>query len=377
MADQRSWPSLEANAGGPAKLDDPTVDLHQEMDVDDQPTSSSHVVVVVPGEEVTVEQGFLRGHGTYVRRDFVASGGMQHDDDSDASEDDDDADELDGGGGESKVAARATKEGGDTLIASVAGVVERVNRLISVRPLRARYTGEVGDVVVGRIVEVAPKRWRVDIGAKQPAVLMLGSVILPGGAQRRRTLEDQLQMRQLYQEHDLISAEVAQFFNDGSISIQTRSLKFGKLENGTLVHVPPVLIRRRKDHFVSLSCGVDLVIGHNGNIWLTETTPEDMAGGDGASSSLGGGGGGGGASSRVQTVEQLEAAKLLEARRMLTADARERIAKVRAAVLVLSGAHRAVSPESIMQVYSAAETNGIDAKAMLTPDVAAELLASL
>ena len=40
------------------------------------------------------------------------------------------------------------------LYASVAGVVERVNKLISVRPLRTRYSGEVGDVVIGRILEV-------------------------------------------------------------------------------------------------------------------------------------------------------------------------------------------------------------------------------
>jgi len=39
-------------------------------------------------------------------------------------------------------------------MASVAGVVERVNKLISVKPLRTRYTAEIGDVVVGRITEV-------------------------------------------------------------------------------------------------------------------------------------------------------------------------------------------------------------------------------
>lgn len=41
-----------------------------------------------------------------------------------------------------------------TVISSVAGVVERVNKLISVRALKARYTGEIGDIVVGRITEV-------------------------------------------------------------------------------------------------------------------------------------------------------------------------------------------------------------------------------
>lgn len=46
-----------------------------------------------------------------------------------------------------------------------------------------RYTGEIGDVVVGRITEVAQKRWKVDVSARCDAILMLSSVNLPGGVQ--------------------------------------------------------------------------------------------------------------------------------------------------------------------------------------------------
>lgn len=45
-------------------------------------------------------------------------------------------------------------DGEGTVISSVAGAVERVNKLLSVRPLKTRYTGEIGDIVVGRITEV-------------------------------------------------------------------------------------------------------------------------------------------------------------------------------------------------------------------------------
>ena len=40
-------------------------------------------------------------------------------------------------------------------------------------------------------------------------MLQLASVNLPGGAQRMRTYEDQLQMRSLYQEYDLISVNTS------------------------------------------------------------------------------------------------------------------------------------------------------------------------
>jgi exosome complex RNA-binding protein Rrp4 len=43
---------------------------------------------------------------------------------------------------------------GDQLVATVCGVVQRVNKLVTVRTVRSRYSAEVGDVVVGRVVEV-------------------------------------------------------------------------------------------------------------------------------------------------------------------------------------------------------------------------------
>lgn len=43
-----------------------------------------------------------------------------------------------------------------------------------------------------------------------------------------------------------------------------------QLRNGQLVVVPPVLIRRLKSHFIALPCGVDLILGLNGYIWVSK-----------------------------------------------------------------------------------------------------------
>lgn len=177
-----------------------------------------------PGETITSAHDFMRGHGTYVDDELV--------------------------------------------IASVAGTVQRVNKLVTVRAARSRYNAEVGDLVVGRITEVQPRRWKVDANSRQDAVLMLSSVNLPGGVQRRKLESDELQMRTFFEEGDLLVAEVQAFFADGAMSLHTRSLKFGKLRNGQLVVVPPVLVRRLKSHFIALPCGVDLILGLNGYIWV-------------------------------------------------------------------------------------------------------------
>jgi exosome complex component RRP4 len=88
-------------------------------------------------------------------------------------------------------------------VSAVAGTLERVNKLISVKALQSRYTPEVGDLVIGRIVEVGAQRWRVEANARQDAVLMLSSVNLPGGVQRRKVESDALKMREFLAEGDV------------------------------------------------------------------------------------------------------------------------------------------------------------------------------
>jgi len=73
---------------------------------------------VTAGDVITTEAGLLAGHGTQQTED-------------------------------------------KKLLATLSGIVERTNKLVSVRPLSARYSPEVGDVVVGRITEVGDKRWKV------------------------------------------------------------------------------------------------------------------------------------------------------------------------------------------------------------------------
>ena len=47
-----------------------------------------------------------------------------------------------------------------------------------------------------------------------------------------------------------------------------------QLRNGQLVTIPPILVRRLKSHFISLPCGVDLILGLNGYIWVSKHVKE-------------------------------------------------------------------------------------------------------
>jgi len=147
-----------------------------------------------------------------------------------------------------------------------------------VKPPRMRFNGEVGDVVVGRVVEVQgqQKRWKVETNSRMLSILMISSINLPGGELRRKTEEDERMMRNYFVEGDLISAEVQTIHNDGSLSLHTRSLKYGKLGQGILVIVSPSLIQRRKTHFHNLPCGAHVILGNNGYIWISQPVVEGV-----------------------------------------------------------------------------------------------------
>lgn len=193
--------------------------------------------VVLPGDLVTTHTGFMRGHGTFLTPD-----------------------------GE--------------LISSVAGKVVRINKLISVHAPRARFVGETGDVIIGKIIEVqvGQRRWKVETGARLDSVLLLNHINLPGGELRRKTIEDEMMMRSYFKEGDLIVAEVQSTFQDGSLSLHTRSLRYGRVGQGTLVKVPPFLVERCKVLFHNLPLlGVHLVLANNGYIWISASrTDEDI-----------------------------------------------------------------------------------------------------
>lgn len=181
--------------------------------------------IVLPGQLVTTDAEFMRGHGTLQTSDGA-------------------------------------------LYSTLAGTVQRINKLLTVSPLKSRFLGDIGDVVVGRITEVGHKRWSVDVRGRQDAGLLLSAINLPGGIQRRKQQSDELQMRSFFNVGEIICAEVQNIHADGAVSIHTRNYKYGKLCTGTLVWTQPALIKRAKSAFWLAPWGVELILAINGAVWI-------------------------------------------------------------------------------------------------------------
>lgn len=119
--------------------------------------------LVLPGDRITEDPGYIQGKGTYAEKGAIYS--------------------------------------------SLIGYVQITDKLVAVIPLKSRYTCKVGDIVIGRVTEIHNKKWRIDINSSDAASLHLNAVKLPE-VQRRKTEEDEKQMRNFLREGDLVCAEV-------------------------------------------------------------------------------------------------------------------------------------------------------------------------
>ncbi|KAL2110927.1 hypothetical protein VUR80DRAFT_544 [Thermomyces stellatus] len=197
--------------------------------------------LVTPGELITDDPQWMRGHGTYIPPNTTS------------------------------------------ITSSVAGTVTKTNKLLSVRPIRARYTPEIGDLVVGRIIEVQSRRWRVDVASSQLAILQLSAINLPGGIQRKRTETDELQIRSFFAEGDLVVAEVQTLHGDGAAALHTRSLRYGKLRNGIFLSITGVgggggVVRAKRQLWTmeTREGKIDVVLGVNGYIWICKHVESEV-----------------------------------------------------------------------------------------------------
>jgi len=293
----------------------------------------SLAAALVPGEEVaTLESGAMRGHGTWI------------------------------------------PEGSKTLVSCGAGRVERVNKLVSVAPVRGRYRGEVGDLVVGRIAEIAHKSWRVNVGSARRATLALSSVTLPDDAQRIRTHADALAMRSLYAEGDVVCCEVQAVHGDGSVHLHARSNRYGRLANGAAVTVNAHLVRRLPRHFLALPAdvGVELAVGNNGVVWVQRALKAEWIAAEASET-----GGGSGEADALLSAEAWRRVRALHEAEPLDAAAARRVCRVRNAVAVLGAAGCVVNEQSILAVYRRSAALALAPAAMLARENVVALAAPL
>jgi exosome complex component RRP4 len=151
------------------------------------------------------------------------------------------------------------------------GLAEEQNNLIKVIPLSGVYYPRRGNVVIGKVENITPNGWLVDIGAPDSAFLSINEV-------PRFVNKDALD--EVFDIDDMIIAKIW-IINKRGIDLSVKSRGFGKIEEGLIFNINPYKVPRvigKEGSMIKLikeNTGCDITVGQNGMVLIKGPTIDD------------------------------------------------------------------------------------------------------
>lgn len=155
---------------------------------------------------------------------------------------------------------------GEAIVASVLGIVRFKGRLVSIIPLAGGYLPMLGDVIVGRVMDILMTGWRLEINSAYSAVL---SITNTTGYIRKG--ED---LTKYYKIGDYVVTQIVQVTSQNLIDVTMKGRGFRNLKGGRVIKVSPNKVPRIIGKAGSMVeqikrlTGCDIVVGQNGVVWL-------------------------------------------------------------------------------------------------------------
>lgn len=143
-------------------------------------------------------------------------------------------------------------------------VIEKPKK-IRLIPVKRCYIPSEGDLVIGKVIDVGPTYWLVDINSPYTAILQV-SEIFP------RPTSHQKDLSSIFKVGDLLAAKVLLFDFTHDPLLTMKESRLGKIEKGLLVEVPPPRVSRvigKKGQVVNYlreALSVEITVGRNGRI---------------------------------------------------------------------------------------------------------------
>ncbi len=161
----------------------------------------------------------------------------------------------------------------EKIISTLLGLVNLEGRLIKIIPLRGRYMPKIGDIVIGRVVEMTFSNWFVDIGCTNNGVLSLSEV--------EEYVEKGTDLSTYYDFGDYIVARISNVMRN-NIDLSMRGPSLRKLAPGRLLTINsskvPRLIGKQGSmiSLIKMKTGCKILVGQNGVIWVQGNPNNEM-----------------------------------------------------------------------------------------------------
>lgn len=161
------------------------------------------------------------------------------------------------------------------IYATRVGLVEYEDHRVFVVALKAFYAPSVGDMVIGKIVELGLGSWLVDIKAPYPAVLRASDVF------NRPFKPQRDDMPHILDVGDMVKAKIVAYDRTRAPLLTVREPDLGKIDRGQIVEITPTKIPRvigRKGSMIAMlkqETNCQITVGQNGVVHVRGRSPAD------------------------------------------------------------------------------------------------------
>lgn len=163
--------------------------------------------------------------------------------------------------------ANGTFREGSSIIASQLGIINIDGRLIKLIPLKGKYLPKVGDVIIGRVTDVAFSGWRVGLNSAYTAMLSVKDAT-------SRFIEKGADLTKILNIGDYIVTKIINVTSQNLVDLTMKGPGLRKLGEGRIISVTPNKVPRiigKQGSMVSMVkeyTGCQIIVGQNGLVWI-------------------------------------------------------------------------------------------------------------
>ena len=158
----------------------------------------------------------------------------------------------------------------DEIISSIIGLFKLDARLIKVIPLKGKYIPKRNDMVIGKVSNIGFNGWMVDIGY----TFKVGISLKEGS---RDFIPNNSNLSDYYEVGDVVVGKIVQIKNVKIIDISMTYPGCRKLMGGRIIKVEPSRVPRiigREGSMIKMlkeETGCNITVGQNGMVWISGT----------------------------------------------------------------------------------------------------------
>jgi exosome complex component RRP4 len=162
----------------------------------------------------------------------------------------------------------------DYAISPAVALKEVKGNRIKITPLSGIYLPNKGDLIIGRVIDVYPNGWQLDINSPYFGFMLVKDALTEFVDITKTDLND------YFTHGDFVVAKVINVTRNKLVNLTVKEKGLGKIKGGLIISINPKKVPRvigknaSMINMIKQVSGASIIVGQNGRVWIKAKDPE-------------------------------------------------------------------------------------------------------